>query len=412
MQRGGQVRAMYELKGNGQSIRGIARELGISRNTVRRYLRASEIPKAKPRPRRGSKLDPYKEYVDERLSHGVDNCVVLLREIRERGYTGGYTILKDYVAPSRQRWNRAATMRYETEPGEQAQIDFGRYTYRTSQDEDRHIWVFVMVLSWSRAVYVEFVERADTATFLRCHINAFEHFGGIPRRCLYDNTKLVVLRRDSEGRPVWNEQFIDFSAVLGFEVKLCRPYRAQTKGKIERGVGYVEGNFWPGARFVDLADLNRQAVQWIATVADVRMHGTTHERPVDRLETERAKLMPLPERSRLGSFLRDERTVGRDGYVRYGTAWYGVPWRWAGCSVLVEADGDTVSIFSGQERLALHPQAQHRGQRLTVPGQWRGLPLGNAKRRRSPVAFQVEQIEVEQRSLWEYATRAEEVTAR
>jgi len=403
---------MYELKGNGQSIRGIARELGISRNTVRRYLRASEIPKAKPRPRRGSKLDPYKEYVDERLSHGVDNCVVLLRGIRERGYTGGYTILKDYVAPSRQRWNRAATMRYETEPGEQAQIDFGRYTYRTSQGENRHIWVFVMVLSWSRAVYVEFVERADTATFLRCHINAFEHFGGIPRRCLYDNTKLVVLRRDSEGRPVWNEQFIDFSAVLGFEVKLCRPYRAQTKGKIERGVGYVEGNFWPGARFVDLADLNRQAVQWIATVADVRMHGTTHERPVDRLETERAKLMPLPERSRLGSFLRDERTVGRDGYVRYGTAWYGVPWRWAGCSVLVEADGDTVSIFSGQERLALHPQAQHRGQRLTVPGQWRGLPLGNAKRRRSPVAFQVEQIEVEQRSLWEYATRAEEVTAR
>lgn len=412
MLRGGQVRTMYELKGKGQSIRGIARELGISRNTVRKYLRASEIPKAKPRPRRGSKLDSYKEYVEERLSHGVDNCVVLLREIREQGYTGGYTILKDYVAPSRQRRNRAATMRYETEPGEQAQIDFGRYTYRTPQDEDRHIWVFVMVLSWSRALYVEFVERADTATFLRCHIHAFEHFGGIPRRCLYDNTKLVVLRRDGEGRPVWNERFIDFSAALGFEAKLCRLYRAQTKGKIERGVGYVEGNFWPGARFVDLADLNRQALQWNATVADVRAHGTTHERPVDRLETERAKLMSLPDRSRLASFLRDERIVGRDGYVCYGTAWYGVPWRWAGCKVQVEADGDMVSIFSGQERLALHPRSPCRGQRLTVPGQWRGLSLGNEKRRRSPVAFQVEQTEVEQRSLWEYATVAEEVTVR
>ena len=98
-----------------------------------------------------------------------------------------------------------------------------------------------------------------------------------------------------KGGPVWNERFIDFSAALGFEVKLCRPYRAQTKGKVERGVGYVEGNFWPGARFVDLADLNRQVMLWIATVADVRIHGTTYERPVDRLETERAKLMPLPD---------------------------------------------------------------------------------------------------------------------
>ena len=305
-----------------------------------------------------------------------------------------------------------ATMRYETEPGEQAQVDFGRYTYHTPQGEDRHIWVFVMILSWSRAVYVEFVERADTATFLRCHIHAFEHFGGIPRRCLYDNSKLVVLRRDGEGRPVWNERFIDFSAALGFEVKLCRPYRAQTKGKIERGVGYVEGNFWPSARFVDLADLNRRAMQWIATVADVRIHGTTHERPVDRLETERAKLMGLADRSRLGNFLRDERTVGRDGYVRYGTAWYGVPWRWTGCKVQVEVDGDMVSIFAGQERLALHPRAQRRGQRFTLPGQWRGLPLGNEKRRRSPVAFQVEQIEVAQRSLWDYAALVEEVTVR
>jgi hypothetical protein len=133
---------------------------------------------------------------------------------------------------------------------------------------------------------------------------------------------------------------------------------------------------------------------------------------VDRLETERAKLMPLPDRSKLQSFLRDERTVGRDGYVRYGTAWYGVPWRWAGCRVQVEADGDMVSIFSGKERLALHPRAQRRGQRLTIPGQWQDLPLGNEKRRRSPLAFQVGQIEVEQRSLWEYSTLGEEVTVR
>ncbi len=115
----------------------------------------------------------------------------------------------------------------------------------------------------------------------------------------------------------------------------CVVRTGPVQGKVERGVGYVEGNFWPGARFVDLADLNRQAMQWIATVADVRIHGTTHERAVDRCETERAKLMLLPDQSRLASFLRDERTVGRDGYVRHGIAWYGVPWQWAGCRVQV-----------------------------------------------------------------------------
>ena len=139
MLRGGKVRVMYDLQGQGQSIRGIARELGISRNTVRKYLRANEIPKAKPRPRRGSKLDPYKEYLEERLSHGVDNCIVLLREIREQGYTGGYTILKDYVQPSRRKRTSQATMRYETAPGEQAQVDFGRYTYLTPEGDKHYI---------------------------------------------------------------------------------------------------------------------------------------------------------------------------------------------------------------------------------------------------------------------------------
>jgi len=221
-----------------------------------------------------------------------------------------------------------------------------------------------------------------------------------------------VLRRDSEGRPVWNERYIDFSSALGFEARLCRPYRARTKGKVERGVSYVEQNFWPSARFVDLADLNRQGLQWVATVADVRIHGTTHERPVDRLEKDRASLAPVPERLRLVSFLRDERKVGRDGFVRYGSAWYGVPWRWAGRTVQVEADGDMVSIFSGEKRLSLHPRAHRAGQRQTVPGQWEGLPMGDEKRRRTPVAFQVAVVEVEQRSLREYATVVEEVMAR
>jgi len=412
MLRGGQVRAMYELRGSGQSIRGIARELGVARNTVRKYLRPPGIPKARPPAKRVSKLEPFRKYIEQRLAHGVDNCVVLLREIREQGYTGGYTILKELVQPSRRQCLAKATMRFETEPGEQAQVDFGRYRYMTPEGRERWTWAFVMVLAWSRALYVEFVDRADTPSFIRCHVHAFEHFGGVPRRCLFDNTKLVVLRRDREGRPVWNERFIDFSACVGFDVKLCRPYRARTKGKIERGVGYVKRNFWPSARFVDLDDLNRQGMHWVLSVADARVHGTTHERPADRLVIEREKLSEVPGRPRLAVFLREERKVGRDGFVRYGGAWYGVPWTWAGRTVQLDAEEDTVAIFCGEERLALHPLATHSGQRQTIPGQWRGLPVGNDKPRRSPLAFQLAAPEVERRSLHEYAALVEEVTAR
>ena len=123
-------------------------------------------------------------------------------------------------------------MRFETGPGEQVQVDWGSLSYITEDGRKRRVWAFVMVLSWSRAIYVEFVRRADVATFMRCHINAFEYFGGAPRRCLYDNAKVVVVGRDESGRPEWNSRMLDFALRVGFEMRLCRPYRAQTKGKV------------------------------------------------------------------------------------------------------------------------------------------------------------------------------------
>ena len=198
-------------------IRGIAQELGVSRNSVRKYLRSPGVPREKPRSRRASKLDPYTDYIDVRLSEGLDNCVVLLRELRALGYNGGYTILKDYVQPRRRRRLSAtgrqprATVRFETGPGEQAQIDWGSLSYIAEDGRKRRVWAFVMVLSWSRAIYVEFVRRADVTSFMRCHVNAFEYFGGVPRRCLYDNAKVVVLGRGDEGRPEWNSRMLDFA---------------------------------------------------------------------------------------------------------------------------------------------------------------------------------------------------------
>jgi transposase len=410
MLKGGHVKQIYELHGQGLSVRRIAKLLGIARNSVRKYLRSPGIPQPKPRAPRGSKLDPYAAYVRERVTEGVDNCVVLLRELEARGYTGKYTVLKDFVQPLRRRRAALATMRYETAPGEQAQVDFGHCTYATPEGTTRGIWVFVLVLSWSRALYVEFVRRADTATFLRCHLHAFAALGGVPQRCLYDNPKIVVLDRNEAGQPIWNPRFLDFALRLGFEAKLCHPYRPQTKGKVESGVGYVKGNFWPSVQFVDDADLNRQAQTWLDTVANVRVHGTTRERPIDRLAQERPLLRALPEAPRLRPFLREERKVGRDGYVRWDGAWYGVLWTWAGKTIQVELGDTTVELWAGEHRLAVHPRATQPGQRFTAPGQWAGLPsgaTGTPRPRHETLAVQTPAVVVETRPLAVYAALVE-----
>lgn len=230
--------------------------------------------------------------------------MVLLREIRELGYEGGYSILKDYVHPRRRPRQPKATMRFETGPGEQAQVDWGVVSYKGEDGRKHRMWAFVMVLGFSRAIYVEFVRRADVPTFNRCHLNAFDYFGRVPQRCLYDNAKVVVIERDDEGGDhEWNSRMLDFARRVGFELRLCKPYRAQTKSKVENGVKYVKGNFWPSVRFSDDADLNRQALAWCGEIANERVHGTTGKVPKAMLGIERSSLGALPERSTLGVYL-------------------------------------------------------------------------------------------------------------
>ena len=400
------MKEIYEMKGAGRSVRGIAEELGIARNTVRRYLKSPESMNPKPRPRRGSKLDPYTEYVDRRMSEGLENCVVLHRELRVLGYGGGYSILKSYVSPRRRRRQPDATVRFETAPGEQAQVDWGSLAY-IGEDGKRHrIWAFVMTLGWSRACYVELVRRADTAAFIQCHVNAFEYLGGVPRQCLYDNAKVVTLGRDEENRPVWNRRMLDFALRVGFEVRLCQPYRAQTKGKVESGVKYVRRNMWPSLRFTDDADLDRQAMEWCDSVANARIHGTTHRVPWETLAEERPHLGNLPGRSALAPYLREDRKVARDGFVSWEGSRYGVHWRWSGKTVQIGHRQGTVEIWAGSERIAVHPRAQQPGQRFILPGQWEGLPRGDNRPRREAVAVQVPVDEVERRSLDVYELAA------
>lgn len=406
---GGVVKTIWRMWREGMSIRAIADRLGVSRNTVRRYLRHPGLPEPSPRPKRPSKLDPFRDYLLQRVCvDGVTNCEVLLRELRERGYTGGRIILKEFVAPLRPPRAPKATVRFETEPGEQAQVDFKVVTLVRLDGQLQRLWAFCMVLSWSRAMFLEFIAKATLPLFIRCHLHAFAHFGGVPRRCLYHNTRQVVLGRDAQGEPVWNARFLDFALRVGFDPQLCRAYRAQTKGKVERGLRYVGENFIPWVRPTDEDDLNRQALLWCVQVADQRIHATTHERPAERLKVERLSLGPLPAIESLAGFLREERKVGRDGFVLWERCAYGVPWTFAGQTVQVQAKADRVEIWAGSERIAVHPRGQVPGQRFVLPGQWAGLPSGSPARRRPAVIHQVPAGQVEIRPLSAYAALLEE----
>ena len=297
-------------------------------------------------------------------------------------------------------------MRFETAPGEQAQVDWGSLGYVGADGKKHRVRVFVMVLSWSRACYVELVRKADTAAFIQCHVNAFEYLGGVPRRCLYDNAKVVTLGKDEDGQVEWNLRMLDFAMRVGFDIRLCRPYRAQTKGKVESGVKYVRRNMWPSIRFTDDADLNRQALEWCDVVANARLHGTTYRVPWEMLAEELPHLGKLPERATLAPYLREDRTVARERLHQLG----GIPLRRAlevgGCR---GAGGPAPGHGGDLGRRRAHRGAsrgQKQGQRFILPGQWSGLPRGDGQPRREAVAVQIPVGEVERRSLDVYELAA------
>jgi len=281
----------------------IARELGISRRTVYRWIKSGNLDRELspatvtygPRPPVAHKLDPYKAIIRQRLADYPElTAVRLLAEIRAAGYPGGYTQLKEYVRRVRPKAPPEAVVRFETPPGRQAQVDFAHFRFPWAKR-----YVLLVVLGYSRYGWLQFYPRQDMRTLFAGLESAFRYFGGVPRELLFDQMKSVITRdlRDEGGRLMENAEFLRFCAHWGFRPRACRPYRAKTKGKVERPIRYVRQSFVYGREFLGDADLNARALRWLETVANVRDHRTTRERPIDRLERdERAKLLPLAAR--------------------------------------------------------------------------------------------------------------------
>ena len=379
--RGKDVQEIEELKRQGLSINAISNMTGCDRKTIRKYLAQPEsAPVYGPREPRPSKLDRFKTYMEERLNAGVWNARVLLRELRQRGYAGSYTILTDWLRPQRESARTVAVRRFETPIGHQAQVDWGHLGSSEIDGKARQMWGFSFTLGYSRAMMAEAALDQRLGTLLRMHEEAFRQLGGVPEEILYDRMKTVWLRTDERGEIVWHPVFMDFAKYWGFRPRLCRPYRAQTKGKIESGVKYVRRNFLCGLQGrepTSLDDFNAELRQWIWEVSNQRVHGTTHERVDHRWEAEKLKLQPIGGRLSYPFVDEELRKVARDAYVSWESNRYSVPWAYAGSPVWVRDRDNQIEVHYGGERIAVHSRASGKHQIITVPEHHHGIPLGS-----------------------------------
>jgi len=400
MKRSGTINTIHELSAQGKSIRAIARTLGIARNTVRRYLRGK--PEALPRPKRASLLDPYKAQIRQWMQEDhLYNCETMLERLREQGYKGNGTILRAFVHPLRpHNVGHPPVMRYETKPGEQMQYDWGEFQYE-QQGHDRKLYGFTAILGYSRMRFVTFVKRCDTPTMIRCLMATFEYFGGLPKAALTDRMKSVFLEMIDDV-PKWNPLFADFMASLGVAPRVCKPFKPQTKGKVERSVEVIKYGFWPGVRFADIDDLNAQATRWCDRL-NQKVHRTTRKIPLDLWAEE--GLSPLPKDYAWERFGAEDRRVSWDGFISYDGVLYGLPANppVAGSVVLVRERERELRIFH-QGSLIATVQKHPRSQEIVIhPDQFRDVaPVPSLRHQEKPLGHQVQAPLVAVRALAEY----------
>jgi len=355
-----------------QNVSEIYRRSGYDRRTVKKYLEPDSSPKPIQRKKRRSKLDPYKDHIHKRLGeYPKISAKRLLREIRAEGYDGGYTILKDYLTLVRPVKQPLAIYRYETKPGHQAQVDWGECGEAFLDGKNRKLYCFSMILGYSRMRYAEFTLSQDVHTLIRCHINAFQYFGGVPEEILYDNMKTVIIRKSSQSKESrWNQIFSDFSRHYGFISRTCKPYTPKTKGKIENTIGYIKRDFFEGTPFISFSDINIKLLQWLKRV-NSEIHGTTKEIPEIRLEKE--KLRNIREITPFQIVHRETRKVAPDSYLSYLGNRYSVPYAYANRTVTLNIqEGSFTVLYNGTE-ICTHEFLSGSGNTRRVKEHFKGL---------------------------------------
>lgn len=368
------------MKAGGVSISEISRQLQLDRKTVRKALTQEWRPYR--RKASGTRLlDAHEAFIRERAPEVDYSAQILYQElVRDRHYKGSYDTVKRFVAPLRAIASRAALcqQRFETAPGQQSQIDWGQVTAHMRRGPVK-LHVFVLTLGFSRRSFYHLCANEQLGLFLEAHEAAFHHFGGLTREHLYDRPRTIGSISPNGWR--WNETFLAFARHWGFEPRVCRPYRAQTKGKVESGVKYFKRNFMPGRRFIDIADMQAQLEEWIATIADRRVHGTTHTRPIERFEQERAALLPITGHASFGESRRVTRIVAEDYLVSYQTNRYSVPFGLIGKVVEVIPVGDQLHIEHNGRLVAQHPILAGRHQMRLLPEHGPGPIARNSRQR-------------------------------
>ena len=357
----------------GLSYTELSKKYHIDPRTAKRYAESPHRPEYTLSASKPTKLDEYKQQVDQWLEEAPYSAVRILERLKEQGFDGRYSIVKEYVRSRKVDLDEKAMVRFETMPGKQGQMDWGFFEDHTVHEEGKwkKLYCFLMILGYSRVRYIEFVTDMSTNTLIRCHQNVFRYFGGYPEEILYDNMKQVHIKRLlKQEDSTLNRQFEDFAGFYGYKPVLCRPYRGQTKGKVERTVQFVRDNFMIGIKYNSLADLNGQALAWCNKV-NAKVHATTDEIPFERLKKE--GLSPLKR-----EYIIDKinlRRVQKDCLISYAGSQYSVPAEYVGRDVAAVALDNMLAAYYEGKQIALHRVSFQRKDMVVNPQHYRRLTM-------------------------------------
>jgi len=356
---------ILSLHRQGLSLRAISRRLGIHRDTVTKHIESGSPPTYRKQKRKDSILAPYYQLIEDWLAEDNYRGTWIFKKIKQLGYTGSYDTLKPYVSKIKDRQRRQAYLRFETVPGLQAQMDWADFQVAEPLGKVLTLYLFVMVLGFSRAMYAELLTSCTLQAFMDAHIRAFHYLGGVPLEVLYDNMKHVVNRRRRDGAE-FNLEFTHFSNHYLFKPIACAPYSPWVKGKVERPVDYIREDFWRGYNYRGLGQANRDLLQWLAETANCRVHGTHRQRVDERWGQDVACMTKCPSKD-YDTSLKVFRKVYRDCLVSYNASRYQLPPDVVGKKVLLKVKDGLIRFFDDDRLLVTYNASPQKGSCSTSP---------------------------------------------